>query len=304
MLFIFFTDGRCKYIDYKIHSRLWNRNRVYCSYLNNITCHSPKSPRRRIRHFYLAEPIAIGLCSVLDIILTEETLFSVCFIIAVIFSGITLLCILLVKFDDPELSAKTGKDQPKNKRINDYIDISTIPTAIFVMLSCFGYIALLTFSKIYSIEADLVSAFKYFFLIYMIVVIISRPLAGRFQDRYGNTIVSIVPIILQSSCLILLILYPCETVVYLSAIFTALGYGVLYSVGISMATEYVEEEREYLAISTYILFNDLALGFGATILGLFAFNGIEGIFIAAAVFGILGLPICLYVLKTHENKSI
>lgn len=251
--------------------------------------------------FYLAEPVAIGLCSLINIVFAQYVSFSFYLIIAAIFSGCTLLGILSVPFDEKELSEESKRFKLE---VDTFIDISTLPIAIFTMLSCFGYIALLTFSQIYSAEVNLVNAFNYFFLIYMVAVIISRPLFGLLQDRYGNSIVSILPIILQSSSLFLLFIYPCEAVVYLSAIFTALGYGTLYSVGISMATEYVAEEREYMAIATYVLFNDLVLGFGATILGLFTFMGIGEIYLVSAILSILGLPICLYVLKIHEKKLI
>ena len=251
--------------------------------------------------FYLAEPLAIGLCSLINIVFNQYTSFSFYFIIAAIFSGGTLLGLLTVKFDEKKLSEESKKFK---LQADNFIDISTLPIAIFTMLSCFGYIALLTFSQIYSTKVNLVNAFNYFFLIYMVTVIISRPLFGLLQDKYGNSIVSIMPIILQSSGLFLLFIYPCEAIVYLSAIFTALGYGTLYSIGISMATEYVAEEREYMAIATYVLFNDLGLGFGATILGLFTFIGIGGIYLLSSILSILGLPICLYVLKIHEKKII
>ena len=251
--------------------------------------------------FYLAEPVAIGLCSLINIVFNQYASFSFYLIIAAIFSGVTLLGFSAVKFDEKKLSEESKKFK---LQADNFIDISTLPIAIFTMLSCFGYIALLTFSQIYSTKVNLVNAFNYFFLIYMVTVIISRPLFGLLQDKYGNSIVSIMPIILQSSGLFLLFIYPCEAIVYLSAIFTALGYGTLYSIGISMATEYVAKEREYIAIATYVLFNDLALGFGATILGLFTFMGIGGIYLLSSILSILGLPICLYVLKIHEKKII
>ena len=212
-----------------------------------------------------------------------------------------LIGILPVKINEKKMPARSEKSKLD---FNNIIDTTTLPIAIVTMLSCFGYIAILTFSQIYGAEVNLADAFNYFLLIYTVTVVVSRPLFGLLQDRYGNSIISIVPIILQTSGLLLLFLYPCEAVVYLSAIFIALGYGTLYSVGISMATEYVEEEREYLAISTYILFNDLALGFGAAILGLFTFMGIGEIYLVSAILSILGLPLCLYVLKIHEKKII
>ena len=170
------------------------------------------------------------------------------------------------------------------------------------MLACFGYTALLTFSEIYSAEVNLVNAFSYFFLIYMIAVIFLRPLFGRLLDKTRNSKITIVPIILQTLSLFLIVLYPCETVVYLTAIFTALGYGTLYPIGLSMAIYHVSDERKPLAISTYILFNDLVLGFGASILGLYTFMGVGTIFITAAILTLLGLPPWIYFLIIRKKK--
>ena len=252
--------------------------------------------------FYLTEPVALGISSIISILFNGNQYITISLIMTVIFSGIALLCMLLVKSDEPDLTHKSKKF--KLKEINNYIDISTLPISVGAMLCCFGYVAILTFSGIYAKKVNLVSAFNYFFLIYMVTVLISKPIFGRLQDKYGNLLPCIIPIILQTICLFLLLNHN-ELTVYISAIFTALGYDVLYSSGMSIATENITDERRHLAVTTYILLTELALGFGASILGLFSFIGIEGIFLAAGIFTLLSLPICIYSLKINKmNQKI
>jgi MFS family permease len=50
----------------------------------------------------------------------------------------------------------------------------------------FGYAALISFYRLYAASENMTKEFSIFFLVYAAVLLISRPLAGKLQDRFGD----------------------------------------------------------------------------------------------------------------------
>ena len=171
----------------------------------------------------------------------------------------------------------------------------------FPLSNQFKQVGIISFSGVYAHELNLVDAFSLFFIIYSIILIIARPLGGKIQDKFGNWLVTIVPITLQSIGVFLIALYPSFVSVIICAVCTGVGFGTFYSIANAMVTKNAPEERHSYAIATYLLCTDIALGFGPAFLGLFATTGNYGnLFLVSAIISIFALPLSIVVLKRME----
>ena len=145
----------------------------------------------------------------------------------------------------------------------------------------------------------MVSIFSWFFIIYSVCLVLSRPIAGKIQDRGGDLIVCVVGIVAQSIGLLLIALVPSNITVVLCAVGTALGFGTLNSACTTIITRNSTQERRSYALSTFFIFCDATMGFGPALLGCFvsASTGYAPLYFISSIITILALPICLYALR-------
>ncbi len=146
-------------------------------------------------------------------------------------------------------------------------------------------------------EINLTTAFSWFFIIYCIVLIVSRPIAGKIQDRGGDMIVCVTGIIAQAVGLLLIAVYPSTLTVIVCAICVALGFGTLNSACTTIVTQKVSESRRSYAVSTFFIFCDATMGFGPALLGIFATNGYAPVYFISSIITLLALPVCIFALR-------
>lgn len=268
-----------------------------------ITIATPILPAKRfgeaMGYFLTGTPLAVGFGPIVGDYLIDNFGATSCFLVATVFAVLALVCILFVEIKQPQTEDYDTKSQYSG--IKKFIEPNAIPISIVASLCSFGYVGIISFSGVYAHELNLVEAFSLFFIIYSIILIIARPLGGKIQDKFGNWLVTIVPITLQSIGVFLIALYPSFVSVIICAVCTGVGFGTFYSIANAMVTKNAPEERHSYAIATYLLCTDIALGFGPAFLGLFATTGNYGnLFLVSAIISIFALPLSIVVLKRME----
>ena len=186
------------------------------------------------------------------------------------------------------------------RRIIDKIfEIPAIPVSLFTGLTSLGYVSILSFYRLYAVEVDLVGAFSLFFIIYSIVLVASRPIAGRIQDNYGDRIICFTGIIAQAIGLFLVAWMPSAITVFICAVCAALGFGTLNSACTAIVTRDTLPNRRPYAISTFFIFCDGTMGFGPALLGSFvsATSGYAPVYFISSFITLLALPIAFFALK-------
>lgn len=231
-----------------------------------------------------------------------------CFAMAALLCFASLLFILLVDVSDVDpaanradagtkKAAEESEDAPRG--INRILEVRALPIALVTGLSALGYVSVMSFYRLYAVETELTEIFSKFFLLYAFILVFSRPFAGKLQDKYGDKIVCYPGIIVQTIGLVLLALCPNAFTVILCAIGCALGYGTLNSACNAIACRNTSMERRSYAVTTFYICCDAAMGIGPALLG--AVQSVTGsymvMYIAAAVFTLLGLPICMKTLR-------
>ncbi|MCR5026844.1 MAG: MFS transporter [Methanobrevibacter sp.] len=248
-------------------------------------------------YFLVGTTLAVGVGPYVGELIFNNLGPDNCFIAAALFAALAIICMFFVKIqeDDSQSNKKSKKDY---KGIRKVFEPKAIPISVTSALLSFGYLAIISFHGVYSKDVNMANVFGYFFIIYAISLMISRPLAGKIQDKYGDWIVTVIPITLQSIGILLMAFYPSALSIVICAVCTALGFGTFYSVANSMVANIVSKDRSPYAISTYLFVVDFALGFGPGFLGLFARTGEYGpIFIVASIITVFSLPVGIFALK-------
>ena len=159
-----------------------------------------------------------------------------------------------------------------------------VPISLTCAMVYFCYSSLLAFLMPFSIEIGEEGAAQYFFLVYALAMLVSRPFTGRLFDRKGEWF-TIVPGILGFA-LGMLILGRTVSGVGLLCGAALLGYGmgVTQSAGLASAVAAAQGEHLSQVNSTFFVFADSAIGVGPVLLGyLLPYTGYRSMYTAMAV---------------------
>ena len=285
-----------------------------------VTIASAILPKKRFGeafgYFMLGTTIAVGLGPYISGFFYDNWGSFGSFSLATAFAFLGLLCVLLLdisKYEikhNSEIENSMDRDKTPNNanleekgRIRGVIDkifeVPAIPVSLFTGLTSLGYVSILSFYRLYAVEVDLVGAFSLFFIIYSIVLVASRPIAGRIQDNYGDKIVCFTGIIAQAIGLFLIAWMPSAITVFICAVCAALGFGTLNSACTAIVTRDTSANRRPYAISTFFIFCDGTMGFGPALLGSFvsAASGYAPVYFISSFITLLALPIAFFALK-------
>lgn len=269
-----------------------------------VTIGSSVLPKKRFGeafgYFMLGTTLAVGLGPYIGGFLYDTTGSAGCFLAAAVFSAIALTCIFLIDVNEGE---KGGNDEIQEyKGLERVFDKKAIPVSLFTALTSLGYVSILSFYRLYAVEVNLTEIFSWFFIIYSVVLVASRPVAGRIQDRNGDLIVCITGIVAQSIGLFLIAWIPSTLTVVVCAVCAALGFGTLNSACTTIISRNSTDARRPYAVSTFFIFCDATMGFGPALLGLFVTEtlGYAPIYYISSFITLLALPVCLYALKKNS----
>lgn len=282
-----------------------------------VTIASAILPKKRFGeafgYFMLGTTIAVGLGPYISGFFYDNWGSIGSFSLATSFAFLGLLCIILLDISKYEImhNSEIGdvieeekeyslEEKGTIRRIIDKIfEIPAIPVSLFTGLTSLGYVSILSFYRLYAVEVDLVGAFSLFFIIYSIVLVASRPIAGRIQDNYGDRIICFTGIIAQAIGLFLIAWVPSTITVFICAVCAALGFGTLNSACTAIVTRDTLPNRRPYAISTFFIFCDGTMGFGPALLGSFvsAASGYAPVYFISSFITLLALPIAFFALK-------
>ncbi|WP_407376973.1 MFS transporter [Methanobrevibacter sp.] len=269
-----------------------------------ITIASVVLPKKRFGeafgYFMMGTTLAVGIGPFIGGFAYDNFGPTGCFLIAAVFSALAFIFIYFIDVDKYDWAKDNGAESHTDyKGLDKIIEIGAIPVSFFTALTALGYVSILSFYRLYAVEVDLTSAFSWFFILYSIVLIASRPIAGKIQDSGGDLIICITGIIAQSVGLFLIAYMPSTLTVIICAVCIAIGFGTLNSACATIVTRKSPKHRNSYALSTYFIFCDASVGFGPALLGSFASasSGYAPVYFISSIITLFALPICLYALK-------
>ena len=212
---------------------------------------------------------------------------SISSLLCVIFMGLTD-----VRAIDPGCAAVSSlAENVKPKGIYSLLEPKAMPISLCILFMAFGYAAMISFYRLYAASENMTKEFSIFFLIYAAVLIISRPIAGKLQDRFGDDAVCYPSFIIQPIGLALLAFRPCILTIVICASAGALGYGTMNSCLNAILNRSISNERRPFAATTYWASCDLGVGLGPALLGaIVTASGYHTMYFAAAGLSLVALP--------------
>ncbi|RHW32725.1 MFS transporter [Lysinibacillus yapensis] len=223
-----------------------------------------------IGYFSMSAVLATAIGPFIGIFLIQNTeSFTSVFIFNAI---LVIICILLYfTVNLSTIQAPLRADAPEREtgfKISNYIEPKAIPISIVVLFIGFAYSGVMSFLSFYAESINLVEAGSFFFLVYAIAILCTRPITGPLMDRKGANIVVYPALILFALGMVLFSQATNSVIFLIAAGLIGIGYGNMNSIAQALAVKSTEVHRYGLATSTYFILLDLGLGVGPFILGL------------------------------------
>lgn len=189
-------------------------------------------------------------------------------------------------------------------RLSDFLEFKAIPISIIILVIGFSYSGLLTLISLYAKEIRLERAASFYFLVYAVTVLVSRPFSGRLMDLKGPDYVVYPCLILYAAGMLLFSQAATGTALLSAAVMIALGYGNFISCAQAVSIKDVEPHRMGLATTTYFIFVDLGFGLGPYVLGaLVAHTGYRGLYVIMTFVILAAIPLYYFLLRQKERTG-
>ena len=225
-------------------------------------------------------------------------------------STVIAVCCLVVAWliqapDLPKINKaiETVVAMKKPNWFSQFVEPNAVPISLIMLFASICYSGVLSFINFYAKENNLVETASFFFLMYAIAILISRPFTGPLMDRKGENIIIYPAFIIMGIALILLSITHSSWMLLLCAGLLGLGYGNIQSVCQTIAVKSAPLERMGFATSTFFIFLDAGLGFGPYFIGmLLDYIGYEQLYLYSA-FAAFSCILAYYLLHGRQSSK-
>jgi MFS family permease len=230
---------------------------------------------------YYSMSIILGTASgpFVGILLSQHANYNSIFIFNLVLLAISFILSHIVKGPVHKSFRPVQVKAERRFHISNFIELNVMPISIVSLIIAFSYSGILTFLSFYSKQIHLVEAASYFFLVYAITVLISRPFSGRLLDQKGANTVIYPCLCIYAIGMLLFSQASHGITLLLSGAIIGLGYGNYQSSAQAIAIKAVPSHRLGVATSTFMIFYDLGFGVGPYLFGLLIpFTGCRGLY--------------------------
>lgn len=262
-------------------------------------------PRKRsgegISYFSLSIVLTTAIGPLIGILLINHIGYTSLFVFSLVIGIICLITSLPLKA--PVVEGEPDTDH-KGFSLSNYFELRAVPIAFVMFIAALAYSSILSFITSYSSELNLVEAGSFYFLVYAIIISVSRPFTGRLMDARGANSVAYPTLVIFAIGLLILSQVNSSFLLLLAAAVLGLGYGNFQSTAQALAIKVTPRHRLGLANSTYFIFLDLGLGLGPFVLGyLVPYVGFSGLYLSLVPLVIVAIFV-YYLLCGRKGKEL
>ena len=228
------------------------------------------------------------------------------FVVSTVIAVCCLVVAWLIQVPDlPKINKaiETVVAMKKPNWFSQFVEPNAVPISLIMLFASICYSGVLSFINFYAKEINLVETASFFFLMYAIAILISRPFTGPLMDRKGENIIIYPAFIIMGIALILLSITHSSWMLLLCAGLLGLGYGNIQSVCQTIAVKSAPLERMGFATSTFFIFLDAGLGFGPYFIGmLLDYIGYAQLYLYSA-FAAFSCILAYYLLHGRQSSK-
>jgi len=255
-----------------------------------------------IGYYSMSQILATALGPLIGIMLSQRVDFNMIFLVTSVIAAISFGISLIISQPARKVPKQNPTQAVRSFHISSFIEFTAIPISIIVLIVGFNYSAVLTFISLYSKELHLKEAASFFFVIYAVAVIVSRPFSGRLLDARGPNFVVYPCLFIFAIGMLLLSQANHGITLLLAGAIIGLGYGNFLSCGQAISIKGAPPHRLGLATATYYIFLDVGFGVGPYLFGsLVPFTGYRGLYLMMAAVALA--TIVLYYLLYRRKVS-
>lgn len=259
----------------------------------------PSRSGEGIGYFSLSAVLSTAIGPLIGIALSDIAGYTSIFVFSSVMGLVSLILAFGVRA--PLVNYVESKEA-KWFKLTNFFEPKALPISITMFVMAFAYSGILSFITTYAAEINLVQAGSFYFLVYAIVILLSRPFTGKLLDQKGGNMIAYPTLILFAIGMLLLSGTHSSVVFILAAAIIGLGYGNYQSITQAIAIKVTPPHRMGLANSTYFIFLDLGLGIGPFVLGyIIPIFGYRGLYFSLV--GLIVVGIFIYYLLHGKNDK-
>ncbi|WP_413007760.1 MFS transporter [Peribacillus frigoritolerans] len=249
-------------------------------------------------YFAMSTNLAMAFGPFIGLLITQHFSYSIIFYAASLFAAFSLVASLFMNVPEGD---KGGASPQKGFKISDYFEKRALPISIFIGFAGFTYSSILSYLTSFAKEMDLMDAASFFFVVFAVFLLASRPFTGRMFDVKGENAVIYPSLLLFAVGMVILSQSHHGITLLIAGALIGVGYGTFQSSCQAISIKEAPSNRMGLATSTFYTMYDFGIGVGPFLLGfLIPFTGFKGLFIGMSVFAFVLIGI--YYLA-HGKKA-
>lgn len=270
-----------------------------------VTAYIPKSRNGEgINYYGLSTSLAAAIGPFIGILLLPIVGFKSVIILAIVLSVLVTVACYLFPVQNIELTDE-HRETLNSWALNTFIEYKVLFISIVAFLIGLSYSSVLGFLSIYADNLGLSTAGAFFFVVYALIITLTRPFAGQIFDAKGENAVMYPSFFFLAIGLLTLSYTTTSFMLLLSGALIGLGYGTFMSNGQAVCLKLVDPSKVSIALSTYFIGLDLGLGFGPYALGtVHSFLSYSGIYVLCAVLTVAVAILYSIFYKGNSGKTI
>ncbi|MDX6154180.1 MFS transporter [Marinococcus sp. PL1-022] len=216
-------------------------------------------------YFTTSMNVAVVIGPFIGLTLIQFAPFALLFVLLGIFMIVGVWCAAIAR--DPGTPAAPNTEKQKLS-IHDFIELRALPIASIGLLASFSYAGVISYMSLFAEAMGLIQVSSFFFLVFAVVVIASRPVAGPLFDARGPGAVLYPCLLIFAIGLVTLSFTTAGWMLLLAAALIGLGYGTLLPGFQTMSIQAAEPHRSGHATATFFIMFDSGIALGSFFLGL------------------------------------
>ena len=256
-----------------------------------------------IGYFSLSSTLATAIGPLLGIVLMQYCGFEMIFLACNILAMISIICLYLAQIKNVELNIEQ-RNSFKNLNWQDFFEEKALPISLIMFVMGIAFSGILTFINSYALSLNLALAAKFFFLIYAVFIIISRPFTGRLLDLKGDNFIMYPALFVYGISLFLLSEGYNDYLFLTAGALIGLGFGTVMSSSQVIATKKAPRHKIGLATATFFFALDFGVGIGPYFIGLLIpYIGFSGMYKLLSII-VIAMILAYHYLHGKSFKNI
>lgn len=243
-------------------------------------------------YFVLSSNLAMVAGPFLGLTTMQQWGVSTMLLMGTLSAFIGLMAGLLISVPEKQAKSQIEVQVKGSFSFKELFEFRAIPIAVTGAFFAIVYSSILSFVSIYAVEIGVGHVASYFFVVYAVVLLISRPTTGKWYDLYGANAIVYPAIILFAIGMFILGIANSASLFLVAAALTGLGWGTLFPSYQTIAITVAHPKRRPVATATFLSIYDIGIGLGSFLVGLAAAKVSLGtLYIFSSIYILIGVVI-------------